>query len=67
MLIPEKKEFYEYIRTLEAMKNHLRGKDTGSSFDSSSTKYFYEIGIKMYRPSISEIKLSSYESYISIA
>lgn len=41
----EKKEFYEYIRTLEAMKKSLKGEKTlVLPLDSPLTKYFYEIG-----------------------
>ncbi|NLP14229.1 MAG: protease modulator HflC [Clostridium sp.] len=40
----EKKEFYEYIRTLEAMKKSLKGEKTlVLPLDSPLTKYFYDI------------------------
>ena len=40
----DKKEFYEYIRTLEAMKKSLKGEKTlVLPLDSPLTKYFYDI------------------------
>ncbi len=40
----DKKEFYEYIRTLEAMKKSLKGEKTLIlPLDSPLTKYFYDL------------------------